>query len=120
MNAVTNPLTTEVIAALEELKAIDITVLDVAKISSVTDVMIIASGSSNRQVKALANIVHVRAKAAGFESYGLQGETAGDWIVVDLGDVVVHLMSPRLRAFYNLESLWGAPAVSTPNQVVKP
>lgn len=95
-----------VVDALDEVKAIDIRVLDVAAMSSFTDNMIIASGSSTRQVKALANNVIVEAKKAGLEVLGQEGENPGEWILIDLGDVVVHIMVPQVRDFYNLEKLW--------------
>lgn len=102
-------LTALILASLEELKATDITVLEIAMLSTIADTLIIASGSSNRQLKALANAVHTHAKAAGFPVWGIQGEAQSDWLIVDLGEVIVHLMTPRLRAFYNLEKLWSTP-----------
>lgn len=96
-----------VIAALEDVKATDIRVLDVRGKSSFTDVLVIASGNTSRQVKALANSVVVKAKEAGFKPFGVEGEQQGEWALVDLGDVVVHIMQPSIRDFYNLEKLWG-------------
>jgi ribosome-associated protein len=95
-----------VIAALEEIKARDIEVLDVRKISTLFDRMIIASGDSSRQTKAIANNVAEKVKAAGGSVYGLEGEETGEWILVDLGDVLVHVMQSAARAHYNLEELW--------------
>lgn len=95
-----------VVEALEDIKAVDIRVLDVESISSFTDHMIIASGTSVRQVKALANSVVVKVKEAGFEILGSEGENPGEWILIDIGDVVVHIMVPQVRDFYNLEKLW--------------
>jgi len=95
-----------VIAALEELKAVDIKVLDVEGKASFTDRMIIASGTSSRHVKSMADNVVMRAKEKGVELLGMEGETTGEWILVDLGDVVVHVMQPEVRDFYNLEKLW--------------
>jgi len=95
-----------VIDALEDVKAVDIRVLDVEAMSNFTDHMIIASGTSTRQVKALANSVVVEAKKAGMEVLGQEGENPGEWILIDLGDVVVHIMVPQVRDFYNLEKLW--------------
>ena len=95
-----------VIAALEELKAVDIKVLDVEGKASFTDRMIIASGTSSRHVKSVADNVVMRAKEKGVELLGMEGETTGEWILVDLGDVVVHVMQPEIRDFYNLEKLW--------------
>lgn len=97
-----------VVAALEDIKAEDIEILDVSKLSSLFDTMIIASADSTRQVKALANNVVVKTKEIGGTVYGVEGEQTGEWVLVDLGDVVVHVMQPAVRAYYNLEQLWGA------------
>lgn len=97
-----------VVAALEDIKAEDIEILDVSKLSSLFDTMIIASADSTRQVKALANNVQVKIKEIGGTVYGVEGEQTGEWVLVDLGDVVVHIMQPAVRAYYNLEQLWGA------------
>ena len=97
-----------VVAALEDIKAEDIEILDVSKLSSLFDTMIIASADSTRQVKALANNVAVKVKEIGGTVYGVEGEQTGEWVLVDLGDVVVHIMQPAVRAYYNLEQLWGA------------
>ena len=96
-----------VIDALEDVKATDIRVLDVVEKSSFTDVLVIASGNTSRQVRALANSVVVKAKEAGVNVVGVEGEQEGEWALVDLGDVVVHVMQPSIRIFYNLEKLWG-------------
>jgi len=95
-----------VVTALEDLKASDIKVLDVRGLSNVTDLMVIASGNSDRQVKALANNVIEEAKQKGHPPIGVEGEQVGEWALVDLGDVVVHIMLPTVRDFYNLEKLW--------------
>jgi ribosome-associated protein len=95
-----------VVAALEEIKARDVEVLDVRKITTLFDRMIIASGDSSRQTKAIANNVAEKVKAAGGSVYGLEGEETGEWILVDLGDVLVHVMQSAARAHYNLEELW--------------
>jgi len=95
-----------VVEALEDVKAVDIRVLDVEGISNFTDRMIIASGSTVRQVKALANSVVVSVKEVGGSVLGQEGENPGEWILLDLGDVVVHIMVPQVRDFYNLEKLW--------------
>jgi ribosome-associated protein len=95
-----------VVAALEEIKARDIEVLDVTKITTLFDRMIIASGDSTRQTRAIANNVAEKVKAGGGEVYGVEGEQAGEWILVDLGDVLVHVMQSAVRAHYNLEELW--------------
>jgi len=96
-----------VIDALEDIKGVDIRVLDVEGKSSVTDIMIIASGNTARQVKALADNVIEKAKEAGVRPLGVEGTEHGEWILVDLGDIVVHIMQPSVRDFYNLEKLWG-------------
>jgi len=96
-----------VVDALEDIKALDIKVLDVMDQSDVTDIMVIATGNTTRQVKSLANNVVVEAKDKGVKPLGMEGETAADWILIDLGDVVVHVMTPDIRDFYNLEKLWG-------------
>ena len=110
----TEALTELVVSALEDLKGADIRTLDVRGKTSITDVMVIASGNTDRQVKALANSVIGRAKGQGIRPLGVEGERSGEWIVIDLADVVVHVMQPRVRDFYNLEKLWGddAPAAA--------
>ena len=95
-----------IVAALEEIKARDIEVLDVRKITTLFDRMIIASGESTRQTRAIANNVAEKVKAAGGAVYGMEGEQTGEWILVDLGDVLVHVMQTAVRAHYNLEELW--------------
>lgn len=95
-----------VIDALEDIKAEDITVLDVKEMTDVTDYMIIATGKSTRQVKALATQVSMQAKAAGIPPLGMEGEDIGEWALVDLGDVITHVMTPQMRTTYNLEKLW--------------
>lgn len=99
-----------VIDALEDIKAEDIQILDVTAMTDFTDFMIIATGKSTRQVKALANEVNVQAKAAGVIPLGMEGEDVGEWALVDLGDVIVHIMTPETRATYTLEKLWSVPA----------
>jgi ribosome-associated protein len=94
------------VAALEDIKARDIEVLDVRKRTSLYDTLIIASADSNRQVKALAHHVRDKLKEAGATILGVEGEQAAEWILVDAGDVVVHVMQPAVRAYYNLEELW--------------
>lgn len=95
------------IAALEEIKARDIVVLDVAKLTSLFDYMIVASGESTRQTKALARNLHDKLKAGGAAVLGIEGEQSGEWVLVDLGAIVVHIMQPAIRDYYNLEQLWG-------------
>jgi ribosome-associated protein len=94
-------------AALDDLKAQNVAVLDVRELTDVTDTIVIASGTSDRHVKSLAGRVVERAKAAGFRSLGIEGEREGEWVLVDLRDVIVHVMLPRVREFYALEKLWG-------------
>lgn len=94
------------IDALEDLKAEDITVLDVRGKTTVTDWIIIATGTSSRHVKAAANNVIVEAKKAGKPPLGFEGEEDGEWVLVDMGDVIVHVMQRQVREFYDLESLW--------------
>jgi ribosome-associated protein len=96
-----------VVAALEDVKAKDILVLDVHKLTSITDVMIVASGTSTRHVKSLADNVVEKAKAAGCRPLSVEGEREAEWILVDLADVIVHVMLPATRDFYQLEKLWG-------------
>jgi ribosome-associated protein len=95
-----------VVDALEEMKAIDIVKLDVKNLTSVTDFMIVASGTSNRHVKALTDAVAEKARLAGHRPAGVEGEQGSEWILLDLHDALVHVMLPRVREFYNLEKLW--------------
>jgi ribosome-associated protein len=97
-----------VVDALEDVKATDISVLDVSKLTAMASYMIIASGSSNRQTRALADNVQKKIKEKGGEVYGVEGEQEGEWVLVDLGDIIVHVMLPATRDYYNLEQLWGA------------
>jgi ribosome-associated protein len=99
-----------VAGALQDLKADDVHVLDVRHLTTVTDTMVVASGRSDRHVRAIAGAVVEQAKKAGFRPLGVEGERSGEWVLVDLADVVVHVMLPRVREFYNLEKLWDMPA----------
>jgi len=95
--------------ALDDIKGRDITVLDVRKLTSLFDKIVIASADSGRQAKALSNNVQEKVKAAGAKVYGVEGEQTGEWVLVDLGAVVVHIMQPAIRTYYNLEELWTPP-----------
>ena len=111
------PLTTakKIVKALEDLKGEQIVRLDVRKLTSITDFMIIASGRSNRQVRAMADRVIEFAKQHDLPLLGSEGQELGEWVLVDLGDVIVHLMQPSIRDYYQLERLWDidqAPALA--------
>lgn len=96
-----------VIDALEDVKAQDIRIYDTTHLTSMFDSIAVASGTSNRQTKALAASVRDKVKAAGGEIVSIEGENTGEWVLVDLGDMVVHIMQPAIRAYYRLEELWG-------------
>jgi len=96
-----------VVEALEDIKGKDIQVYNTARMPSMFERVVIASGDSNRQVKALADNVQEKIRENGAKVYGVEGEKAGEWVLVDLGDVVVHVMHPTVREFYNLEEVWG-------------
>lgn len=98
------------VTALEDVKAKDIEVINTTKLTSLFDRIIIASADSTRQVKALARNVCGKVKEAGGEVYGTEGEEGGEWVLVDLGDIVIHVMQPTVRAYYNLEELWSSKA----------
>lgn len=100
--------TQAVVSALEDIKALDIEVINTSKHSSLFERMVIASAQSTRQTKALADHVEEQLKARGAEVLGVEGGDSGEWVLVDLGDVIVHIMQPAVRAYYNLEELWGA------------
>ncbi|HEX6549443.1 MAG TPA: ribosome silencing factor [Gammaproteobacteria bacterium] len=95
-----------VVAALEDMKGVDVRALDVRGSTPLTDFMVIASGTSDRHVKSLATSVLDKAREAGVKPMGIEGEQEGEWVLVDLRDVVVHVMRPQVRDFYNLEKLW--------------
>ena len=97
-----------VVAALHDVKGLDVVAIDVRRSSAITDFIVIASGTSDRHVRSLAGNVQKQAKDAGVAALGVEGEQAGEWVLVDLRDVVVHVMLQRARAFYQLEKLWGA------------
>lgn len=100
-----------VIDALEDFKAIDIQQIDVSGQNPLTDLFVIASGNSTRHIKSMAENLVVKAKAAGCPPLGVEGQAQAEWVLVDLNDVIVHLMLPKTRAFYNLEKLWEASKV---------
>jgi ribosome-associated protein len=95
-----------VLAALEDMKAVNVKAMDVRGITDITDMMVVASGTSDRHVKSIADRVVQRCKEAGYRPFGIEGERDGEWVLLDLNDVVVHVMLPRVREFYALEKLW--------------
>ncbi|MDR2837276.1 MAG: ribosome silencing factor [Azonexus sp.] len=95
-----------VVNALEDIKGKDIEVINTSKLTSLFDRLVIASGDSNRQVKALARNVQEKVREAGASVISVEGEESGEWVLVDLGDLVVHVMQPTVRRYYNLEELW--------------
>jgi ribosome-associated protein len=100
-----------VLDALEDVKGRDIVVFNTAHLPSMFERVVIASGDSSRQVKALADRVGEKVRENGGRVYGVEGESAGEWVLVDLGEIVVHLMHPTVRSFYNLEEVWGGKEV---------
>ena len=114
-----------VVDALEDVKGRDIVVFNVAKQSAYFERVVIASGDSNRQVNALATHVQEKLKALGARVAGVEGRRNGEWVLVDLGDIIVHVMHPAVRSYYNLEELWGGKEVKVkkadkPPKLVKP
>ncbi|MFU8820820.1 MAG: ribosome silencing factor [Gammaproteobacteria bacterium] len=99
-----------VLDALEDMKARDVVVLDVRGLTSIADSMVIASGTSDRHVRSVAENVVEKCKESGHKPLGIEGIKDGEWVLVDLHDIVVHVMLPRVRDFYNLEKLWAPPA----------
>ncbi len=97
-----------VLSTLEELKAVDVKSVDVTGLSPLTDHFVVASGNSTRHVKSMADKLVQAAKAKGLQPRGVEGEQEAQWILVDLNDIIVHLMLPQARAFYNIEKLWEA------------
>ena len=95
-----------VVDALDDIKAQDVVRLDVHEMTTVTDWMVVASGTSNRHVSALVDNVAEMAREAGHRPIGIEGEEGGEWVLLDLQDVLVHVMLPKVREFYNLEKLW--------------
>jgi ribosome-associated protein len=101
----------EVVEALEDVKGHDIVVYNVSRLSSMFERVVIATGDSTRQVKALADRVRERLRALGAPPQGVEGKQNGEWVLVDLGDIIVHVMHPAVRSYYNLEELWGGKQV---------
>ena len=101
-----SPLQETVTAALDDMKAVNVKVLDVRGLTDIADTMVIASGNSDRHVRSIADNVARKAKEAGFRPLGTEGARDGEWVLVDLTDILVHVMLPRVREFYGLERLW--------------
>jgi ribosome-associated protein len=99
-------LKTVIINALDDMKALEVKVLDVRGLTDIADYMVIASGTSDRHVRSVAQRVVEKAKEAGFRPHGVEGQQDGDWVLIDLHDMIVHVMLPRVREFYGLEKLW--------------
>ena len=99
-------LKTVVINALDDMKALEIKVLDVRGLTDVADTMVIASGTSDRHVRSVAQKLVEKTKAAGFRPHGVEGQQDSDWVLIDLNEMIVHVMLPRVREFYGLEKLW--------------
>lgn len=97
---------TVVVDAAERMKGKDITLLDVAEVTSMTDLMLIVSGTSDRHAKSIANHIQVSAKEAGMTVHGIEGQETGEWVLIDLGDILVHVMKDTAREYYELEKLW--------------
>lgn len=106
-----------VVDALEDVKAQDLAVLPVRHLTSLTDYMVIATGTSNRHVRSLADEVQEKVKAAAGEVIGVEGEQVGEWVLIDLGDVVVHVMQAQVREYYNIDELWGGDASRVARQL---
>ena len=102
------------------MKAVNVKVIDVRKVTDVADCMVLASGTSDRHVRSIADRVVERAKAGGFRPMGIEGERDGEWVLVDLNDVIVHVMLPRVREFYGLEEPVGAAAGARPSREPRP
>ena len=105
----TTPLTQLVQAAIEDIKGLDLKFIDVRELTTITDYMVLCTGTSNRHAKSIADNIIQKAKEAGYRPLGVEGIDAGEWVLVDLGDVVAHVMQVQTRAFYQLEKLWDVP-----------
>jgi ribosome silencing factor RsfS/YbeB/iojap len=99
-------LKTVVLDALDDMKALDVKFLDVRGLTDIADFMVIASGTSDRHVRSVAQRVVEKAKEAGFRPHGIEGQQDGDWVLIDLNEMIIHVMLPRVREFYGLEKLW--------------
>jgi ribosome-associated protein len=99
-------LKTVILAALDDMKALEVKFLDVRGLTDIADFMVIASGTSDRHVRSVAQRVVEKAKEAGFRPHGVEGQQDGDWVLIDLNEMIVHVMLPRVREFYGLEKLW--------------
>jgi ribosome silencing factor RsfS/YbeB/iojap len=100
------PLRQVVVDALEDMKALEIKVLDVRGLTDIADTMVIASGTSDRHVRSVAQRVVEKTKQAGYRPHGVEGQQDSDWVLIDLNELIVHVMLPRVREFYGLEKLW--------------
>ncbi len=101
-----------VLAALDEMKAVNVRLLDVRALTDITDAMIVASGTSDRHVRAIAQRVLEKARDAGLAPLGIEGQRDGEWVLLDLQDVLLHVMLPRVREFYSIEQLWEPPSAA--------
>jgi ribosome-associated protein len=99
-------LKTVVLDALDDMKALEVKFLDVRGLTDIADTMVIASGTSDRHVRSVAQRVVEKAKESGFRPHGVEGQQDGDWVLIDLNEMIVHVMLPRVREFYGLEKLW--------------
>lgn len=99
-------LKTVILAALDDMKALEVKFLDVRGLTDIADFMVIASGTSDRHVRSVAQRLVEKAKEAGFRPHGIEGQQDGDWVLIDLNEMIVHVMLPRVREFYGLEKLW--------------
>jgi ribosome-associated protein len=99
-------LKTIILDALDDMKALEVKFLDVRGLTDIADFMVIASGTSDRHVRSVAQRVVEKAKAAGFRPHGIEGQQDGDWVLIDLNEMIIHVMLPRVREFYGLEKLW--------------